>query len=106
MSENHYGGVAIFFHWLMAVLVVVVGILGLLPDSWPHATQGKWINVHALVGLTVWILLMPRLAWRLSHRPPDLPPDIGEFSRRASYPVHLLMYLLLFLIPVFGIVTF
>ncbi len=39
--EAHYGGVAIFFHWIMAVLVVVVGILGLLHDSWPRATQGE-----------------------------------------------------------------
>lgn len=101
-----YGGVAIFYHWVMAVLVVIVGTLGLLHDSWPHATQAKWINIHALIGLAVWILLMLRLGWRLSHRPPDLPTDIGEFSRRTSYPVHLLMYLLLFVIPVFGIVTF
>ena len=105
-SESRYGGVAIFYHWVMAVLVVVVGVLGLLHDSWPHATQAKWINIHALTGLAVWILLMLRLAWRFTHRPPDLPPDVGEFSQRTSYPVHLLMYLLLFVIPVFGIITF
>jgi cytochrome b561 len=105
-NEARYGGVAIFFHWSMAVLVVIVGILGLLHDSWPHATQAKWINIHALLGLAAWVLLMLRVAWRMSHRPPDLPPDVGEFSRRTSYPVHLLMYLLLFVIPVLGIVTF
>jgi len=90
----------------MAVLILIVGTLGLLHDSWPHATQAKWVNIHALIGLAVWLLLMLRLAWRLSHPPPDLPPDVGEFSRRTSYPVHLLMYLLLFVIPVFGIITF
>jgi cytochrome b561 len=105
-SEARYGGLAIFYHWTMAVLVIVVGILGLLHDSWPHATQAKWINIHALIGLAVFVLLMFRFAWRLSHQPPDLPPDVGEFSRRTSYPVHLLMYLLLFVIPLFGIVTF
>ncbi len=45
---------------------------------------------------------MLRLGWRLSHR----PPDIGELSRRTSYPVHLLLYLLSWLIPVFWIITF
>ena len=105
-SEARYGGVAIFYHWTIAALVVVVGTLGLLHDSWPHSTQAKWINIHALFGLAVWVLMMLRLVWRMSHRPPDLPPDIGEFSRRTSYPVHLLMYLLLFVIPIFGIVTF
>lgn len=105
-SEAGYGNVAIFIHWIVAVLVVIVGILGLLHDSWPHATQAKWINIHAMIGLAVSALMIVRLAWRLSHRPPVLPQDAGAWSRRLSSPVHLLMYLLLFVIPVFGIVTF
>ena len=49
---------------------------------------------------------MARLWWRITHRPPPLPADCGELSRRFSYPVHLLLYLLIFVIPVLGIVTF
>ncbi len=105
-DETTYGGLAIFFHWIMAALIVVVGTLGLLHDSWPRESQARWINIHALLGLATAVLLIVRLAWRLSHRPPDLPPDIGEFSRRTSCPVHLLMYGLLLVIPVFGIITF
>lgn len=37
-EEARYGGVAMFYHWAMVVLVVIVGTLGLLHDSWPHAT--------------------------------------------------------------------
>ncbi len=101
-----YGRIAIGFHWVMALLVVAVGILGLLHDSWPRSTQTFWINIHALIGLAVWLLVMARFGWRSTHRPPDLPPEVGEFSRRVSYPVHLLLYALLFIIPIFGIVTF
>ena len=101
-----YGRIAIGFHWVMALLVVAVGILGLLHDSWPRSTQAFWINIHALIGLTVWLLVMARFGWRSTHRPPDLPPEVGEFSRRVSYVVHLLLYTLLFIIPIFGIVTF
>jgi cytochrome b561 len=103
---NGYGRVAIGFHWIMALLVVVVGILGLLHDSWPRNTQDFWINVHALIGLAVWVLVIARFWWRSTHRPPDLPPDIGEFSRRTSYPAHLLLYALIFVIPIIGVVTF
>lgn len=105
-EARRYGPVAIGFHWVVVILVVIVGVLGLLHDSWPHATQAFWINIHAMVGLAVWLLVMARLGWRASHRPPDLPPDIGEFSRRISYPVHLLLYALLLVIPAIGIVTF
>lgn len=105
-NEDRYSSVAIFFHWTMAVLVVIVGILGLLHDSWPRTTQARWINIHAMIGLMLSFLLVLRVGWRLSHRPPDLPQNISELSRRISYAVHLLIYLLLFVIPVFGIVTF
>jgi cytochrome b561 len=103
---ERYGPVAIAFHWAMMALVVIVGVLGLLHDAWPRRTQAFWINIHALVGLAVWLLIMARLRWRVTHRPPDLPPNIGEFMRRLSYAVHLLLYALLLLVPPIGIVTF
>lgn len=105
-GAQRYGPGAIAFHWVMVVLVVVVGVLGLLHDSWPHATQAFWINIHAMVGLTVWAVAVARLGWRLTHRPPDLPPDVGAFSRRLSHPIHLLLYALMLVIPPIGIVTF
>lgn len=96
---------AIRYHWIMVVLIVVVGVLGLLHDSWPKRTQSFWINIHALVGLLVWAALMARFWWRSRH-PPPLPPEAGELSRALARPVHLLLYALLFVIPVLGIVTF
>ena len=105
-SPDRYDTGAIALHWIMAALVIVVGVLGLLHDTWPKATQSYWINLHALLGLLVWVLLMARFWWRRTHAPPGLPAEAGALARRLSYPVHLLLYLLLFVIPVFGIVTF
>lgn len=101
-----YAGPAIALHWAMAILVLVVGVLGLLHDSWPKRTQGFWINLHALLGLLVLVMLLVRLWWRGAHAPPPLPLESGELSRRLSRPAHLLLYLLMIVIPVFGIVTF
>jgi len=39
-------------------------VLGLLHDSWPRRAQRFWINVHALIGLLVWALIVVRLCWR------------------------------------------
>lgn len=101
-----YGRGAILFHWSVALLVVGVGVLGLLHDSWPKRTQVFWINVHALLGLSLWVLVIARFGWRVSHAPPPLPPDIGRIYRRLSLAVHLSLYALLFVTPILGVVTF
>jgi cytochrome b561 len=106
LARARYDAGAIALHWVMALLIVVVGALGLLHDSWPKRTQAFWINLHALIGLVVLALLIARIGWRRRHRPPQLPADCGELSRRLSPPVQLLLYLLMFVIPILGIVTF
>jgi cytochrome b561 len=105
-QRGHYRGGAIAFHWAMFVLVVIVGVLGLLHDSWPKQTQAFWINVHALIGILIWLLLLARFGYRLRHSPPELPKEAGVFSRRFSSPVHLTLYALIFVIPIIGVVTF
>jgi cytochrome b561 len=102
----HYDRTAIALHWIMAALIVAVGTLGLLHDSWPRHSQAFWINLHALIGLSVWVLIIVRLGWRLRHPPPAPPPELGLLTRRLSYAVHLLLYVLVLVIPVIGIVTF
>jgi cytochrome b561 len=105
IGERYRPG-AIAFHWVMFGVVVIVGILGLMHDSWPKQMQAFWINVHALVGILLWLVLLARLAYRLRHSPPTLPANIGAFSRRFSSPVHVLLYALMFVIPIVGFVTF
>ncbi len=105
-NAGRYSTGAVAFHWIMALLIVVVSVLGQLHDSWPKDTQSFWINIHAMVGLTLLALLVGRILWRLKHRPPELPADAGELSRRLSHPVHMLLYALLIALPVLGIITF
>jgi cytochrome b561 len=105
-TAERYRAGAIAMHWAMFVLVVIVGILGLLHDSWPEKTQSFWINVHALIGLVVWLMLFVRFWYRRRHAPPELPQGVGAFSLRFSSPVHVALYALMFVIPILGIVTF
>ncbi len=100
-----YGAGAVAFHWTVAALIVFLGALGLLFDEIPREARPFWINVHVCVGLIYFALVVPRVLWRATHKAPDLPPDIGEFSRRTSFAVHHLLYVLMLLIPVVGVVA-
>jgi cytochrome b561 len=104
---GRYDSGAIAFHWLMFVLVVCVGALGLLHDSWPtKPMQRFWINIHAILGLLLWFTLMARFMWRRRHQPPPLMESVGTFSRRTQALVHFSLYALLFVTPIVGIITF
>ncbi|MEO7206162.1 MAG: cytochrome b/b6 domain-containing protein [Steroidobacteraceae bacterium] len=104
-NVDRYGSGAIAFHWFMFALVVCVGTLGLLHDSWPKQTQRFWINIHALLGLLLWFTLMARFWWRTRHAPP-LMQSVGAFARRTSTLAHFGLYALLFVTPIVGIITF
>jgi cytochrome b561 len=108
MGDNarRYGSWAIGLHWLLALLVIGVGILGLLHDTWPKHSQALWINVHALAGLLLWVLLLWRFGLRLKQPPPPLPADFSVAAKRLALTVHLLLYALLFITPIIGMVTF
>jgi cytochrome b561 len=103
---ERYGFWAIVMHWTLFALLVGVGTLGLLHDSWPKHSQAFWINIHAVSGLTLWVLLVLRFCARLIRPPPPPPADFGRTLRRVAHAVHLAMYGLLFVIPIVGAITF
>ncbi len=105
-APDRYDVGAIAFHWAVAALIVFLGVLGLLFEDLPRQSRPFWINVHGSVGLVYVALVIARLAWRAGNRPPDLPPDVGELSRRASHAAHLLLYALMASIPMLGFVAF
>jgi cytochrome b561 len=105
-AVRRYTPVAMSLHWIMAMLILFVGILGLLLDDWPKATKLFWINIHAQIGMLILVLLIARIWWRRTHTPPELPPEVSEISRRVSHPAHLLIYAMMLVTPVVGIVAF
>ncbi|MDQ0394440.1 cytochrome b [Labrys monachus] len=104
-GPDHYGTVAVILHWAIALLIVIAFGLGLTIDAFPESWTGAVVNVHVLVGLSVLVLSIVRLAWRLTHRPPPLPDTVGALSRGAAAVIHVLLYVLMILIPAIGIPT-
>ena len=90
-APARYDSTAVAFHWTIAARVVFLGTLGLLFDDIPKGSRPFWINIHGSVGLIYFALVIARLVWRTSHKPPDPPPDIGALDRRFSLAAHHLL---------------
>jgi cytochrome b561 len=95
----------IVLHLVAAVLVVFVGVLGLLDDSWLRNLLASWINVHALFGLLLWGLVVWRFYGRARQDPPMRRAEIRSLSRRLSRMVYLLLYLVIGTKQVLAIAT-
>ena len=97
-----YGGVAIAFHWVTALLIVANLLLGLSMVRLPLSPQKlQWYQWHKWIGITIFLLTSLRALWRLRNPPPP-PVPMPEWQRRASAISHAALYALLLLIPVSG----
>jgi cytochrome b561 len=82
-------------HAPFALLVLVVGLLGVIADTWiiPLPHRG---NLHVLFGALLWASVVARFYGRLRRSPRMQPADIRVFSRHLSRLVYLLLYILAF----------
>jgi cytochrome b561 len=98
-----YGAVAQSLHWLMAALIIAGFCVGLyMVDLKMSPTKLKLFSYHKWIGVTVFALVLLRLAWRLYAPPPPLPLSIPDWQRRASAISHRLLYLLMLAVPLSG----
>ncbi len=100
--SQRYTGPAIVLHWTVSVLIFINIALALSVDSLPDAWQRPDINLHKSIGITVLGLAIMRLLWRVSHRPPALPPNYAPWEKTAAHAAHWILYGLIFLMPISG----
>ena len=93
-------------YWGMAVLAVLVGVFGLVRDSWLAMALMSRCRVHALFGLLLVGLVLARFLWWLKHSPPAQKVDIRRFSRQLSHLIYLILYLAIGATQIIGIVNF
>lgn len=103
-DETRYGAVAIALHWLTALAVGGLLVVGQVMTSLPKGSPAvpPLFQYHKSVGISVLLLTLLRLAWRLAHRPPPLPTDLADWERRGANIVHWALYALLLALPLSG----
>jgi cytochrome b561 len=105
MQTETYTRTAIVLHWLIAVCAFGQITLGLwmiaIPKS-PPGMRAYWFNVHKSVGITLGVLILARVLWRLAHRAPPLPLTMPDWQRITAKASHFLLYLCMLTMPLTG----
>ncbi len=99
---GRYTNVAIAFHWIVALLILVNIGLAWSWDYVPDDAVRPLINNHKTIGITLLGLITLRLLWRLTHRPPALPDHHQRWEKRLAHGAHIALYLLMFAMPLSG----
>lgn len=96
-----YSGVAQALHWAIALLIVFEIGLGWRMDGPPGAVTFAVYQLHKSIGITILILTLVRVGWRITHRP---PASVGgrAWEHRLAAVVHVGFYVLLLAIPLSG----
>jgi cytochrome b561 len=100
---TRYTGIAQLFHWIIAALIVIQFTLGWLGEDLPlGAHKLALLARHKSFGMTVLMLAILRLVWRLLNPPPELPPGMTPTERVLARATHVAFYVLLFAMPLTG----
>ena len=102
-TVDRWGPVSQFLHWLIVVLILGQGVVGLVMTGMRNSPDKVEVYaLHKSFGLTILALALLRLAWRLYAGAPRAVagmPRWQEFAARAS---HIGLYGLLFALPLTG----
>jgi cytochrome b561 len=101
-----YGLVAAALHWTIAAAILANLTMGwwMTANLNDPVNSGRAFQVfqwHKSLGLTILVLSLARLAWRLSHRAP-LPPPTPRWQSVAAACVHGVLYALMIALPLSG----
>jgi cytochrome b561 len=99
---NRYDPVAVFLHWTIALLIVVMIVVGLTMEDYPMNIRFIAFNLHKATGITILGLSVFRLIWRFMNPPPALPPTMPAWEKAAAWLSHWALYGFIIIMPLSG----
>jgi cytochrome b561 len=109
VGSQGYGPVAKTLHWVTVFLVIIAWALGMFGEELSEGpAQDSGLLTHIWIGLTILVLAIVRIPWRIANPPPKIvPTEFGkwlvEWTDPASRLMHYVLYGLLVVVPAFGI---
>ncbi|GAB3031039.1 cytochrome b [Oleiagrimonas citrea] len=101
-ESDRWGAVPQLFHWLIVLLILGQGVLGLVMVELPKRPSVFAVyNLHKSIGLTILALAVLRLLWRVFDRRPK-PVPMPRWQHLGAEIMHWALYVLLFAVPLSG----
>lgn len=97
-----YGTTAKIFHWTIVGLLLVQYLIGwLMPDIHGGMQPGIAMTFHVSIGLVIFILIVLRFIWRLTH-PVAPESSLPAWQRLTSELMHWTLYVMVLLTTLTG----
>jgi cytochrome b561 len=105
-ATPRYTTQALALHWLLALLLLALLILGWFMIDIPRGTpaRGYYYNLHKSIGILAGVAVALQLWWRARHPPPELPTTLPMWQIKASGVGHALLYLCMVILVASGYV--
>ncbi|HEY0335047.1 MAG TPA: cytochrome b [Stenotrophomonas sp.] len=102
-TAQRWGGISQTLHWLIALLILLLGVVGLIMGELPRTPKYFWVyTAHKSLGISVLALVIARLGWRLVAGAPKPVLGTPTWQERAASLTHVLLYLMTFALPLSG----
>lgn len=104
-QQQRYTAVAIALHWAIALLIIGLLAVGWIMDDFiaggPGSPKTAIIQLHKSFGITVLLLTIARILWRVMNPPPP-EPAMPAAQKLLANGVHILLYVLMLAMPLTG----
>ena len=103
-TAESYGSIAKWLHWGTAVLFLGSYVSVYYRHWFTEAkTPENWtaLQLHLSIGVTVAVVVVLRIIWRLTNRVPDPEPGT-KLEHLAAHVGHLALYAIMVIMPVTG----
>ena len=100
--RNRYSIVSLVFHWGLAVLILTQILLITAHDATEGPLSREFVQIHKAVGLTILVLTLARIGWRMANPAIPLPAAMARWDKIAARTTHVLFYVLLIALPMSG----
>ena len=101
-QQQRYTAVAIALHWIIAFSIIgLIAVGWMMEDMEPGPDYFQIVQLHKSFGITILLLSVARIIWRLMNPPPAEPPMPG-WQKFVASAVHVLFYILIIAMPLTG----